>query len=76
MTLLARNTSASETSILGPKIEVLKRGSEKKGLVIMMIKADQLKVDGKDVLGLKVDLPDSPPLVIIIGRKVLLCADF
>jgi len=41
-----------------------------------MIEVDQLKVDGKTALGLKVDLPDSPPLIAIIGEKGFLMCGF
>ena len=34
-----------------------------------MIKIDPLKIDGKTAVGLKVDLPDSPPLLLVIGEK-------
>lgn len=33
-----------------------------------MICVEQLKIDEKSVTGLKVDLPDSPPLLAIIGK--------
>jgi len=32
-----------------------------------MINVTQLKIDDKAAVGLKVDLPDSPPLLLIIG---------
>lgn len=32
-----------------------------------MIEADRLTIDGKMALGVRIDLPDSPPLVAIIG---------
>ena len=35
-----------------------------------MINVTQLRIDGKATLGLKVDLPDSPPLLMIIGQRV------
>ena len=41
-----------------------------------MIEVDQLKVDGKTVMGLKVDLPDSPPLVAIFGEKGFVMCGF
>lgn len=53
----------------------LKRGS-KKELVIVLIKVGQLGVDGKTALGLKVDLPDSPPLVAVIGKKGFVMCGF
>jgi len=41
-----------------------------------MIRVGQLKVDGKTALGLKVDLPDSPPLVAAIGEKGFVMCGF
>jgi uncharacterized protein YunC (DUF1805 family) len=41
-----------------------------------MIEVDRLKIDGKIVLGLKVDLPDSPPLVAIIAEKGFVMCGF
>lgn len=41
-----------------------------------MIRVGQLKVDGKTALGLKVDLPDSPPLVAVIGKKGFVMCGF
>lgn len=41
-----------------------------------MIRVGQLKVDGKTALGLKVDLPDSPPLVAVIGDKGFVMCGF
>lgn len=41
-----------------------------------MIKVDWLKIDEKTALGLKVDLPDSPPLVAIIGKKGFVMCGF
>ena len=41
-----------------------------------MIRVGQLKVDGKTALGLKVDLPDSPPLVAVIGEKGFVMCGF
>jgi uncharacterized protein YunC (DUF1805 family) len=34
-----------------------------------MINIQTIKVDGKDCLGLRVDLPDSPPMLLIIADK-------
>jgi uncharacterized protein YunC (DUF1805 family) len=34
-----------------------------------MINIASLKVDGKSCLGLRVDLPDSPPMLLIIAEK-------
>jgi uncharacterized protein YunC (DUF1805 family) len=33
-----------------------------------MIDVTPLKIEGKTALGLRVELPDSPPLVLIIGQ--------
>ncbi|MDH5448601.1 MAG: DUF1805 domain-containing protein [Candidatus Bathyarchaeota archaeon] len=41
-----------------------------------MIEVGQLKVDGKTALGLKVDLPDSPPLVAVIGERGFVMCGF
>ena len=41
-----------------------------------MIEVDQVKIDEKTALGLKVDLPDSPPLVAIIGEKGFVMCGF
>lgn len=41
-----------------------------------MIEVSRLKVDGKIALGLKVDLPDSPPLVAVIGEKGFVMCGF
>jgi uncharacterized protein YunC (DUF1805 family) len=39
-----------------------------------MISIESLKVDGKACLGVKVELPDSPPLLLIIAEKgVVMC---
>jgi uncharacterized protein YunC (DUF1805 family) len=34
-----------------------------------VINIQTIKVDGKDCLGLRVDLPDSPPMLLIIAEK-------
>ena len=34
-----------------------------------MIYVEKLDVEGKGVLGLKVELPSSPPLLLIVGNK-------
>ena len=34
-----------------------------------MIYVEKLDVEGKGILGLKVELPDSPPLLLIVGDK-------
>jgi len=41
-----------------------------------MIKVDQLKINGKTALGLKVDLPDSPPLIAVIGENGFVMCGF
>ena len=41
-----------------------------------MIEVGQVKVEGKTALGLKVDLPDSPPLVAVIGDKGFIMCGF
>ena len=41
-----------------------------------MIEADLLNIDGKAALGMKVNLPDSPPLVTIIGDKGFVMCGF
>lgn len=45
-------------------------------MVVIMIKVDKLTVDGKTALGLKVDLPESPPFVAIIGEKGFVMCGF
>lgn len=44
--------------------------------MVVMIKVGQLKVGGKTALGLKVDLPDSPPLIAIIGETGFVMCGF
>ena len=34
-----------------------------------MICIEKVKVNGKSVLGLKVELPNSPPLLLMVGEK-------
>ena len=34
-----------------------------------MIYMEKLDIEGKGVLGLKVELPSSPPLLLIVGNK-------
>lgn len=34
-----------------------------------MIEVDSLKIDGKPAIGVKIELPDSPPLVAVIAKK-------
>ncbi len=41
-----------------------------------MIEVGRLKVDGRTALGLKVDLPDSPPLVAVVGEKGFVMCGF
>jgi len=41
-----------------------------------MIYVEELKVDNKMVLGVKVDLPNSPPLLLIVGNKGFLMCGF
>ncbi len=41
-----------------------------------MIKVEKLKVDGKAAIGLKVELPKSPPLVSIIGEEGFIMCGF
>jgi len=41
-----------------------------------MINVTQLRIDGKAALGLKVDLPDSPPLLMIIGQTGFVMCGF
>jgi len=41
-----------------------------------MISVDSLKVDGKACLGIKVELPDSPPLLLIIAEKGFVMCGF
>ena len=41
-----------------------------------MISITSLKVDGKSCLGLRVDLPDSPPLLLLIAEKGFVMCGF
>jgi len=41
-----------------------------------MIHAAPLRIDDKTATGLRVDLPDSPPLVMIIGRTGFVMCGF
>lgn len=41
-----------------------------------MIKVGQLKVDGKTALGVNVELPDSPPLIAVIGETGFVMCGF
>lgn len=44
--------------------------------MVVMIEVNQLNVDGKTAFGLRVNLPDSPPLVAIIGEKGFVMCGF
>jgi uncharacterized protein YunC (DUF1805 family) len=41
-----------------------------------MISITSLKVDGKTCLGVKVELPDSPPLLLVIAEKGFVMCGF
>ena len=41
-----------------------------------MISVTTLKVDGKSFMGLRTDLPDSPPLLLIMGEKGFVMCGF
>ena len=41
-----------------------------------MINVTPLKIDNKVAVGLRVDLPDSPPLLLIIGRTGFVMCGF
>lgn len=41
-----------------------------------MIHVEELKVNDKKVLGVKVDLPNSPPLLLIVGSKGFIMCGF
>jgi len=41
-----------------------------------MIHTTPLRINGKIAIGLKVDLPDSPPLVMIIGQTGFIMCGF
>jgi uncharacterized protein YunC (DUF1805 family) len=41
-----------------------------------MISITSVKINGKTALGVKVDLPDSPPLVLILAEKGFVCCGF
>ena len=41
-----------------------------------MINISSVKVDGKVFSGVKVDLPESPPLVLIVGEKGFVMCGF
>ena len=41
-----------------------------------MIKINPLKIDGKTAVGLKVDLPESPPLLLVMGETGFVMCGF
>lgn len=41
-----------------------------------MINVNTIKVDGKPCLGLKVDLPESPPLLLMVAEKGFVMCGF
>ncbi len=41
-----------------------------------MININSLKIDGKTAVGLKVDLSDSPPLLLVMGEKGFVMCGF
>ena len=41
-----------------------------------MISITTIKLDGKNCLGLRTDLPESPPLLLIIGEKGFVMCGF
>jgi len=41
-----------------------------------MIQVAPLEIDGKTAIGLKVNLPDSPPLLLVIGNKGFVMCGF
>ena len=41
-----------------------------------MISVTTLRVDGKSFIGLRTDLPDSPPLLLIMGEKGFVMCGF
>ncbi len=43
---------------------------------IYVISINPLKIDEKTALGVKVDLPDSPPLLLVIGEKGFVMCGF
>jgi uncharacterized protein YunC (DUF1805 family) len=44
--------------------------------VLSMISIQTVKVDGKDCLGLRAELPDAPPLLLIIAEKGFVMCGF
>ena len=41
-----------------------------------MIKINPLKIDSKTAVGLKVDLPNAPPLLLVMGEKGFVMCGF
>jgi len=41
-----------------------------------LISTEQLIIDNKAAIGLKVDLPDSPPLLVVIGKTGFVMCGF
>lgn len=41
-----------------------------------MIEINPLKIDGKTAVGLKVDLPNAPPLLLVMGEKGFVMCGF
>ncbi len=41
-----------------------------------MISVTTLRVDGKSFMGLRTDLPDSPPLILVMGEKGFVMCGF
>jgi len=41
-----------------------------------MINVTTIKIDGKSCTGMRVDLPDSPPLLLVIGEKGFVMCGF
>ncbi len=41
-----------------------------------MISINSLKIDDKTVVGIKVDLPESPPLLLVIGERGFVMCGF
>ena len=41
-----------------------------------MISVTTLRIDGKSFMGLRTDLPDSPPLLLIMGEKGFVMCGF
>jgi uncharacterized protein YunC (DUF1805 family) len=44
--------------------------------VFAMISVMTIKVDGKNLTGLRTDLPESPPLLLIMGEKGFIMCGF